>query len=53
MHETIQEYLKRNFYDHPEIAEKLKVLENYVLNDKMSSFIAAGELLAMYSKIKE
>ena len=52
MHETIEEQLKNNFYNHPEISEKLKVLENYVLNDKMSSFIAAGELLNMYSKLK-
>ncbi|WP_346857122.1 methylmalonyl Co-A mutase-associated GTPase MeaB [uncultured Draconibacterium sp.] len=52
MHETIEEHLKRNFYDHPEIKAKLKVLENYVLNDRMSSFIAAGELLKMYSNLK-
>uniref|UniRef100_UPI003216E57F methylmalonyl Co-A mutase-associated GTPase MeaB n=1 Tax=uncultured Draconibacterium sp. TaxID=1573823 RepID=UPI003216E57F len=52
MHETIEENLKRNFYDHPEIKEKLKVLESYVLTDKMSSFIAAGELLSLYSKLK-
>lgn len=52
MHETIEEQLKSNFYNHPEIAEKLKILENYVLNDKMSSFMAAGELLKMYSEIR-
>jgi LAO/AO transport system kinase len=52
MHETIGEQLKRNFYDNPEIKERLKVLENYVLNDKMSSFVAAGNLLEMYSKLK-
>ncbi|MFV0590423.1 MAG: methylmalonyl Co-A mutase-associated GTPase MeaB [Draconibacterium sp.] len=52
MHETIEEQLKRNFYDHPEIKEKLKVLENYVKNDAMSSFVAAGELLELYSKLK-
>ncbi|WP_347840066.1 methylmalonyl Co-A mutase-associated GTPase MeaB [uncultured Draconibacterium sp.] len=52
MHETIQEQLKRNFYDHPEIKAQLQVLENYVLADKMSSFVAAGELLDRYSKLK-
>jgi LAO/AO transport system kinase len=52
MHETIQEHLKQNFYGNPEIKEKLKTLENYVLNDEMSSFIAAGELLDLYSKLK-
>ena len=52
MHETIEEQLKRNFYDNPEIKERLKVLENYVLSDKMSSFVAAGNLLEMHSKLK-
>ncbi|QIA07312.1 methylmalonyl Co-A mutase-associated GTPase MeaB [Draconibacterium halophilum] len=52
MYETIEENLKRNFYDHPEIKEKLKVLENYVLTDQMSSFIAATELLNTYAKLK-
>ncbi|MEN8117448.1 MAG: methylmalonyl Co-A mutase-associated GTPase MeaB [Bacteroidota bacterium] len=52
MHETIEEQLRQNFYNHPEIKEKLKVLENDVLNEKISSFIAADELLKMYSKLK-
>lgn len=52
MHETIAEQLKQNFYGNPIIKEKLKVLENYVLNDKMSSFIAAGELLDLHAKLK-
>ncbi len=52
MHETIEDQLKRNFYDQPEIKETLKVLENYVLKDKMSSFAAAGRLLEMFSKLK-
>ena len=52
MYETINEQLKNNFYDNPEIKERLKVLENYVLSDKMSSFVAAGNLLEMYSNLK-
>ncbi len=52
MHETIEEQLKRNFYDHPEIKNKLKALENNVLENKMSSFAAAGHLLEMFSKLK-
>lgn len=52
MHETIAEHLKQNFYGNPEIKAKLKILESKVLNDRMSSFIAAGELLEMYSKLK-
>ncbi len=52
MHETIEEQLRRNFYDNPEIKERMKILENKVLDDKMSSFAAAGKLLKMYSKLK-
>ncbi len=52
MHETIEEQLKRDFYDRPEIKEKLKVLENYVMTDAMSSFVAAGELLDLYAQLR-
>lgn len=51
MHETIQEQLKRNFYDDPEIRLKIKELEKQVLEDKLSSFMAAGQLLQMFSKL--
>jgi LAO/AO transport system kinase len=53
MHETIEEQLKRNFYDHPEIKEKLNILENNVRTNKLSSFAAAGELLNLFSKLKD
>ncbi len=52
MHETIQEQLKRNFYNDHEIKLRIKDLENLVLEDKLSSFVAAGRLLEMYWKIK-
>jgi len=52
MHETIQEKLKRNFYDNPEIKHMMAELEKQVLDDKLSSFMAAGQLLQMYSKLK-
>ncbi len=52
MHETIQENLKRDFYDNVEIKEKLKEFESNVLTDKMSSFVAAGSLLEIYFKLK-
>ncbi len=52
MHETIEEQLKNSFYQHPEIKEKLKVMENYVMNDAMSSFMAAGELLELYARLR-
>ncbi|MFW5822343.1 MAG: methylmalonyl Co-A mutase-associated GTPase MeaB [Tangfeifania sp.] len=52
MHETIQEQLKRAFYQHPEMKEKIKEFENKVLNSEMSSFVAAGKLLNIYSGMK-
>lgn len=50
MHETIQEKLRRDFYDNPEIRIKIEELENQVLANEISSFAAAGKLLEMYSK---
>jgi LAO/AO transport system kinase len=52
MHETIRETLKRNFYDNPEIKATIKEYETNVLTDKMSSFVAAGSLLEIYSRLK-
>jgi LAO/AO transport system kinase len=52
MHETIHEQLRRDFYDDPVIKAKIKELEKMVLEDKLSSFMAAGELLQLYSKLK-
>lgn len=52
MHETIQEALKRNFYDNHEIKGRIKEFEMNVLTDKMSSFVAAGNLLKIYSGLK-
>ncbi len=52
MHETIEEHLKRDFYDHPEIKGRLKDMENDVLSDKISSFIAANDLLQYYNTLK-
>lgn len=52
MHETIEEQLKSNFYNHPAIKESLQKLEGQVLSDKMSSFVAANELLDTFSKVK-
>lgn len=52
MHETIEEQLKQNFYGHPQIREHLEELENQVMNDKVSSFVAAQELLKLFSELK-
>lgn len=53
MHETIREQLKRNFYNNHNIRSKIKDLENLVMEDKLSSFAAAGQLLEMYLKTEE
>ena len=52
MRETIDEQMKRAFYQHPEIKIKLKEFEQKVLNDEMSSFVAAGELLKLYKNLE-
>lgn len=51
MHETIQESIKRSFYQHPLMKEKIKVYEQRVLNSELSSFAAAGELLDIFTNL--
>ncbi len=48
MFETINEHLKRNFYDNPEIEAMLKEKEQLVLQSKQSSFVAASDVLKYY-----
>ena len=50
MYETINETLRNNFYQNPLIKPKLHHYEKLVLDNGMSSFIAAHELLATYFK---
>lgn len=50
MYETINEALKNSFYQNQEIKNKLKSIEESVLNEKISSFVAANELLTTYFK---
>lgn len=52
MRETIDEQIKQNFYRHPQIRENLKAVEDKILNNEISSFLAAGELLELYKKLK-
>jgi LAO/AO transport system kinase len=52
MHETIMEHIKRRFYHHPLMKERIKEYELKVLNSELSSFAAAGELLNIFSKMK-
>ncbi len=50
MYETINETLKSSFYNNPEIEAKMAEIEQRVLEAKLSSFIAAKELLDIYFK---
>ena len=50
MYETINETLKSSFYNNPEIEVRLEEVEKRVLEAKVSSFIAAKELLDIYFK---
>ena len=48
MYESINEALKSSFYRDPEVAERIADIEQRVLDAKLSSFIAAKELLDIY-----
>ncbi len=48
MYETINEALKDSFYNNKTIQNQLKQIEEAVLNDKLSSFAGAKELLRQY-----
>ncbi len=48
MYETINEALKEHFYRNPAVEEALPGYERKVLEDRISSFIAAKELLTAY-----
>ena len=52
MYETIDEVLKNSFYHNPQIAPRITELEQKVLDAKVSSFVAAHELLELYFKNK-
>lgn len=44
-HQTVEDAIKTNFYNKPEVLTRLAVLEQEVLSKKKSPFDAAGELL--------
>ncbi len=52
MHETIREQMKQMFYTHPQMKNKIQKFENRVLNNEISSFAAAGQLLEIYKALK-
>ena len=50
MYETINEALRSSFYRDPAVESRIGEYEQRVLDDKISSFIAAKELLDLYFK---
>ncbi len=50
MYESINEQLRNNFYNNPEISSRLEKYESMVLNGETSSFTAAQNLLDLYYK---
>ena len=48
MYETINDALRNSFYHNPRIEARVGELEKLVLDEKLSSFIAAKELLELY-----
>ena len=50
MYEAIDESLKQNFYNSPDILPYLNDYEQQVMSDKISSFVAAKKLLNKYFK---
>ena len=51
MYESINEHLRLNFYNNPEIKAKLSAAEQSVLSGHQTSFIAAQDLLDLYFSI--
>lgn len=52
MYETINSSLLNGFYQHPEMEALTQLMEKKVLNNEISSFIAASELINAYTKRK-
>ena len=48
LHDTIQQSLKKQFYQDPSVQSRLKAIEQLVLEGKMSSFTGAEELLKTF-----
>lgn len=50
LYETINESLQRSFYENPQVKAISKHIEQKVLNDQITPFAGANELLATYFK---
>lgn len=52
MYETIDSRLRSDFYDNPEVSALLGNLEKQVLENRLTSFIAAREALDFYERVR-
>ena len=50
MYESINETLRETFYHNPAVISKLKTAEQQVLNNEISSFIAAKQMMDLFLK---
>ena len=50
MYESINEMLRRTFYNNPEIEKQLPLMERKVLSNEVSSFVAAKQMLDTFLK---
>lgn len=53
MYETINEQLRNNFYQNEKIIAMMEDWEKKVLNEEVSSFVAARKLLDLYDQIRK
>ena len=53
MFETINEYLRNNFYNNEAIIQEMKEMEDKVLNEEISSFAAAKNLIDFYDRLRK
>jgi len=51
MHQTIQEQLLENFYNHPDLASVIRQAEKRVTEGQISGYTAAQEVLSRYSSL--
>lgn len=48
MYESINDMMKESFYNHPEIKKQLPLMENKVISNNISSFVAAREMIDLF-----
>lgn len=53
MYETINEQLRNNFYQNEQVKNLMEEMENKVLKEETSSFLAAKKLLDLYDRIRK